>query len=413
MPVDRTTGADTGMLLEFDLGGQLLELYLDLERKLAADIARLLAAGMQSPAWAQQKLAAVRELRQAAEMLLQQAARDTDGLVAQALVLAYMRGGEAANRELAKMGTPLTVAFAAERLQQQPGMALSAIVNANRVEAAAKLARATAAFPGLGALQRMVWSLAARIRSTYLPILRWAEDVYREVIAKTALPGVLMGVLTRRRAAQVAWERLLSDGVKGFTDKSGRRWDLASYVEMAVRSGVAQAAVEGHLDRLADAKIDYVIVSDAPQECVKCRPWEGKILARTGPPGPRTIMLPSALTGQLVEVHIAGTVAEAILAGLMHPNCRHSLSAYLVGATRIPRHTADPDGDEARQQLRYMERQVRKAKLKAQAAIDPAAVKRHASGARQWQAKIREHVTATEHLGIKRQPGRELIGTAR
>lgn len=405
MPVDRTTGADTGILLELDLADTLLEIYLDLERRLAADIARRLAAGMEAPTWATDKLAAVGELRRAAQRLIAAAARDSDGLVAQALVLAYMRGGEAANRELAKYGL--------EPLTGPAEAVLREVLDARRREAMGVLARATRAFPGLGALQRMVWSLAGRLRGTFLPLLRWTEDVYRKVIAETALPSVLLGVATRRRAAQVAWEKLLGEGVTGFVDKAGRRWELASYVEMAVRAGVAQAAVEGHLDRLGEAKIDLVIISNAPQECVKCRPWEGKVLTRTGPPGRRKVMVPSAISDELVEVEIWGTLAEAIAAGLHHPNCRHSINAFLPGATRIPTNTQDPEGDKARQRLRYLERKVRKEKLHAAAVIDRTAKAVHERKARAWQAKIREHVAATEHLGIRRKPERERIGTAR
>ncbi len=48
----------------------------------------------------------------------------------------------------------------------------------------------------------------------------------------------------------------------------------------------------------------------------------------------------------LVALTAGGGVA--IADGLMHPNCRHSLNAYLHGATKVPTHTADPEGDAAR-----------------------------------------------------------------
>lgn len=415
MPVDRTTGNDTSILLELDLADRLLQIFLDLERRLVADIARLLNTGMEAPTWAQDKLLQVQELRRAATQLLAAAVQDTEGLVAQTLVLAYMRGGEAASRELATYATPAAASLLAQLGGPDvvPDETLRDIVTAQAHEAAGMLARATRAFPGLGALQRMVWSLASRLRGTFLPILRWAEDIYRQVIAETALPSVLLGVATRRREAQAAWERLLANGVTGFVDRAGRRWELASYVEMAVRSGVAQAAVEGHMDRLAEAKLDLVIVSNAAQECEKCRPWEGKVLHRVGPPGAQTITVPSARTGKPIQVEIAGSLPEAIAAGLHHPNCRHNISAFLPGATRIPTHTADPEGDKARQRLRYLERRVRKEKLLAAGALSEDARKAYERKARVWQAKIREHVTATEHLGIRRKPDRERIGTAR
>lgn len=131
------------------------------------------------------------------------------------------------------------------------------------------------------------------------------------------------------------------------------------------------------------------------------------MLARSGPHGARDVQVDHAIQDGKTTVHIAGTVDEAVLNGLMHPNCRHSLSAFLPGVTRIPTNTADPEGDAARQRLRALERKVRKQKLAAAAVIDPAAKPRLDAAVRATQKLIREHVKATAHLGIKRKPERE------
>lgn len=398
MPVDRTTAY--GPDLELDIADRLLEIYSSVERQLAADIARRLRAGMDAPDWAERKLAEAGALRRAAQALIARLAVD-DGTIAQALVLAYMRGGQAAAAEILRLG------------RQVPGTAQDAallvVLDASGAGVQRALASAVRAFPGLGALQRMVWSLASRLSGTHLPVLRWAVDSYRDVVAEGDLAPVLLGVATRRAGTQRAWERLLQQGVKGFTDTAGRNWNLATYTEMATRTGVAQAAVEGHLDRLAAAKLDLVIVSNAPQECVRCRPWEGKVLARAGVVGAREVEMRHAITGAPVQVEVAGTVAEAIAAGLMHPNCRHSLSAYLPGLTRIPTNTEDPKGDAARQKLRALERDVRKARLLEAGALTPEAKKAATAKVRAGQAAIREHVAATRALGIMRKPERERI----
>ncbi|GAA1395181.1 phage minor capsid protein [Catellatospora coxensis] len=398
MPVDRTTAY--GPNLDLDIADRLLEIYGRAERELAADIARRLQAGMDAPDWARQKLAQAGALRRSVQALLSRLATD-DGTIAQALVLAYMRGGEAATAEILRLGRQVPAAAETEALQD--------VLDATGTGVQRALSAAVRAFPQLGALQRMVWGLASRLAGTHLPVLRWAVDSYREVVAEGALAPVLLGTATRRAGTQRAWERLLTQGVTGFHDKAGRAWNLASYVEMATRTGVAQAAVEGHLDRLSAAKLDLVIVSNAPQECVRCRPWEGKVLARSGGIGPRTVEMPHAISGTPVEVEVAGTVAEAIAAGLMHPNCRHSLSAYLPGVTRIPTNTEDPEGDEARQRLRALERIVRKAKLQQAGAMTPEAAKRAEEKIRAGQAAIRAHVKATKHLGIFRKPEREQV----
>lgn len=402
MPVDRTFAQD--------LAETLTALYRDTETRLAADVARRLAADLDAPDWAQRKLAGLASLRRHTEGVLARLATRSAELVEQLLLLAYVRGARSGLEEITRLGALTELERLALGSRIDALARLARLAGKRRVAARRELDAARAALPGLEALHALAFSLVSKLRGTHVRILRWTLDAYRDVIARTAAAPVLLGVATRRRAAQVAWEQLLSEGISGFVDKSGRRWELASYVEMATRSTVAQAAVQAHLDRLGDAGIDLVIVSDAPQECVRCRPWEGRVLTRVGGPGARTVERPHAVTGAPVRVDIAGSVVQAVAEGLMHPNCRHSLSAYLPGVTRVPTHTEDTAGDKARQELRRLERQVRKWKLRAAAAIDPVAKKGAQTKVREYQARIRAHVAAT---GLHRQPAREQIGVAR
>lgn len=375
MPVDRTFGGD--------LAHALVDLYGDAEQRLIRQTALMLAAGIDRPNWATEKLAQLGRLRLFAERIVGRLDSAMAEEVERILAVAYASGGQAALDELARLagGTRADVAEIREAL------------------------------PGAEAVQRLAFSLTSTLRGTHLRILRWDLDAYRDVIARTGLPGVLLGTETRRRAAQRAWEHFLTQGVTGFVDKSGRGWELASYVEMAVRTGTAQAAVQGHLDRLGGAGIDLVVVSNAPQECVRCRPWEGKVLDRNGPGGAHTVEVQHAtVDDRMVRVHVAGSVTEAVAAGLMHPNCRHSLSGYLPGVTKASTHTADPDGDEARQQLRALERKVRLWKRRAVGALDPQAKAAAEAKVRDYQAQIRDHVDTTT---VFRQRHREQIGQAR
>lgn len=380
MPVDRA--------LAEGLAQALVDLYGNAEQAIASDLARRLKSGIRSPDWASEKLASINDLRNALERLVRKLNADVDGLAHQAITLAFRRGGLAALAELARIG-----GFSPELLAEL-------------------LAALRASLPGAEAINTLVFSLVSTLKGTHLRILRWPLDAYREVIATAALPQVLLGTTTRLAAAQHAWERLLEQGITGFVDRAGRRWELASYVEMATRTGAAQAAVQGHLDRLGAAGLDLVIVSDAVQECAKCRPWEGKVLSRTIA-GARTLEVEHAtVDDRTVRVDVAGSVLEAVARGLLHPNCRHSLSAYQPGLTKAPTNTEDPEGDKARQQLRALERRVRKAKLKAAAALDPAAARVHEARVRQLQAQIRQHI-ATAPTTLRRQRHREQIGAAR
>ena len=66
-----------------------------------------------------------------------------------------------------------------------------------------------------------------------------------------ATSQLLTGTITRQQAARDAVKRLASEGVKTFTDKSGRNWELASYAEMATRTSSGRAMIDGHTQTIA------------------------------------------------------------------------------------------------------------------------------------------------------------------
>lgn len=366
MPVSRDLAAD--------LARTLVELYATAERRLIESVAAGLKTDEYDPDWPARKLQALPELRKQAERVVAELEDDAEGEAKRKLTASYMRGGQAAQGEIETI--------------------------AGRVELSE--ARSVAA------VQRIALSLTNQLRGTHLRILRDTIDTYRRVIA-IAAPQVLLGTATRLGAAETAWNQFMRHGITGFVDRSGRSWELVSYVEMATRTSTAQAAVQGHLDRLGDAGIELVIVSDAPQECKICRPWEGKVLSWTTP-GSRQQTELSAINEQQVVVEIAGSVSEAISAGLLHPNCRHSLSAYLTGATVAPTNTADPEGDKARQRQRELERRLRAAKRMQAGALSPETKRRADQRVTAVKDQLSAHVEANNLI---RQRSREKIGTAR
>jgi hypothetical protein len=371
-----------------DLAAEVARLYEDAETALLERLAKALEADIESPRWAELKLAALGNLRTAVEEVAEALQRDTDGAVRRALVEAYNRGRQAAVAELGALDI---------------GREL--------------VARET--LPGAPAVDRLAASMADDTRPVYVRITRAVVDAYRRVVAR-ASGNVLLGTMTRRQAAQRALNQFANQGVTGFVDSAGRSWDMASYAEMAVRSVTARAAIEGHIDALGEIGVGLVIVSDAPLECELCRPWEGETLTLSGQSGPHTIQAEhvTETTGRLlrrpriVPVHVAGSLVEARAAGLFHPNCRHSLSAYLPGLTKRPPHHPTPGTTyEDTQRQREIERHIRRWKRRQAAAMDDGSRRVAGAKVRAWQAAMREHVAAHEHL--RRKPAREQIGSAR
>ena len=227
---------------------------------------------------------------------------------------------------------------------------------------------------------------------------------YQQAVAAGATE-VLGGGVTRLQAAQRVLDRLLADGIRGFTDARGRRWSLDTYVEMAVRSTTGNAAVAGHVAQLQAAGVDLVVVSDSPRECPLCRPWEGKVLSLSGRVG--AVIAPSVTGGPPVTVKVSGSLTEARAAGLQHPNCRHRLSAYLPGATKLVAPEHDSRGYEAGQRQRALERKVREWKRREALALTDDARATARRKVRDWQGELRAHVA--EHRS-KRLRYREQVG---
>lgn len=376
-----------------DLAAEVARLYEDAEAALLERLAAALEADIESPRWAELKLAAVGNLRTAVEDVANALQQNSDGAVRRALVEAYNRGRQAAVAELGALDIGRELV-------------------------------AREALPNAPAVDRLAASMAADTRPVYARITRAVVDVYRRIVSGPA-GNVLLGVATRRQASQRALNAFAQRGISGFVDKAGRSWDMASYAEMAVRSVTARAAVEGHVDVLDEMGVGLVMVSDAPLECPLCARWEGEVLTLNGPPGPHTVLAEHAAPleqprrGLLrrrpeappVVVHVAGSLIEARAAGLFHPNCRHSLAAYLPGvSTRPPHHATTGTTYEDTQRQRAIERHIRAWKRRAAVAMDEQARRSANAKVRVWQKAMREHIAAHEHL--RRKPEREQLASA-
>jgi hypothetical protein len=369
-----------------DLAAAVRTLYDDAEEAIIQRMRRALADGIESPLWAEIKLRSIGDLRAAVERITRALQQDADGAVAAALAEAYGRGRQAAVAEL------------------------GAVPEGQRAMAARVL-------PNAPAVDRLAASWANDTRPVYERVTRAVVDAYRAIVTRVSA-GPLLGTETRRAASQRALQKFAGRGITAFRDKAGRQWDIASYAEMAVRSVTARAAIEGHVDALTDLGLRLVVVSDAPLECPLCAPWEGEVLALNGLPGPRTVTAEHATEdigrfmrrrARMVPVHVVGTLTEARAAGLFHPNCRHSLSAYLPGVTQRPQAPPHPHGAtyQDTQQQRYYERQVRAWKRREAAAMDEVARRRARRRIRDYQARIRR-LTAAK--GLPRKPRREQLG---
>lgn len=316
-----------------DLARELAEavraIYEDATTKMIAAIAEQVAAGIQDEGRADMQLESYLRLIQRLDIIIDELRRGVPGAVERAIAVAYRRGSAVATKDAGDAGLP--------------GATVGAVASIGRTDA----------------IIRLLSEAMRPHEEAILQIRRQARDAYDRAVAD-AVARMLTGAGTRFEAARDAVLDLMRSGVTTFVDKSGRRWDLASYAEMATRTSAGNAMVTGNVDRLVDMGEDLVIVSNAPEECKICRQFEGEVLSVSG-----------NTRGRLSDgTTVMGTVSEARREGLFHPNCRHSLSIYLPGVTEAPTRTADPEGDKLRQRQRAFERRVRE--WKRRVAMDEA-----------------------------------------
>ncbi len=235
-------------------------------------------------------------------------------------------------------------------------------------------------------------------------VLRWPDDVWRRTIGQTST-NVLLGLDTGRQAQARAWQKVLAEGVT-FVDKADRRWNSATYVEMATRTATRRAWEAQHTQTMADHGINLVSITVGSRACEKCAAWDGKILRTdNGPTG--WITVDRADGEGTIEVYVAGTLDQAKEHGWLHPNCRCRPVSYLPGISKLEGNTHfDPEGHANEQELRRLEREVRKAKMEEAAALTPEQKKDATAKIRAKQAQIRDHVNKT---GVPRRREREQL----
>ncbi|MFF2309206.1 phage minor capsid protein [Streptomyces albidoflavus] len=353
------------------------DLYAGAEERLLGIIARQLAAGLEAPGWVEAKLAAVQQVRRASQAVVDELGKAVSLDVFDAVAEAYNVGHRAAVAELGALSED------AGRLVDDR-------------------------LPQAQAVDRLAQEAVDVVTATHRSILRAVVDTFRAVVSSVAATP-LLGTGTRRQATQDALRQFADAGIRAFVDQAGRRWSLPSYAEMAVRTATARAATEAHTRTLTEHGVDLVVVSNSPRECPLCRPWERTVLTIGGPAGPRTVEVEHAVEdGRTVRVRVAGSLDEARAAGLQHPNCRHSVSAYTPGLTEVDDAEPDPAGYEAGQRQRAIERNIRKWKRRQAVALDPQEQRAAAGKVRQWQGAMRHHLTA--HPDLRRLRHREQPG---
>lgn len=348
-----------------DIGHAIAERYRRIEDALRGTLERLTEQHLEVPADTLARYRAIQELREQAEQLVRTVNPDD---------LARWATSEAAMGASAEISRVLLdfPAYAARGVKQVTSLTAG----------------------GAYAVAAVELDLRDQLRALNARILRAPVDAYQAMTSKH-VGGLLSGITTNQALHRRILDEYLADGITGFTDKSGRRWTIGAYSEMATRTAAARAWRDQSVASMTAAGITTFTPVIGNSACAKCGQWIGKTLG----PQPGTITVPHAITAEPVTLHVDATVDEWRGSGANHPNCRCVLTVSLPGGPDPSKHsTYDPEKQADRERLRELERDIRAAKRNGDQGEVKAA-----------QSALREHVKQT---GIIRRRYREQLSFA-
>ena len=228
-------------------------------------------------------------------------------------------------------------------------------------------------------------------------VLRRMDDVYRQTIFRAQV-HYNTGTVSLEQAIDMATKDFLEKGIDAITYSDGKKVNIASYAEMALRTANHRVYLMAEGKKRQEMGLYLVVVSAHTTSCELCVPWQGEII------------IDDVYGGGSKKVGDYPLLSEAMEEGLMHPNCRHNLSTYFPGITTLPK---VPDEEKAlqnykrEQQQRHIERQIRKYKRLAEGSIDEENRKKYNAKVREWQGIMREFLK--ENPQLRRSYRREKV----
>lgn len=378
---------------EEQLAVEIRRIYEDAQFRLMSMVANRLVSGPGDIAeWQAAKLAELGQLLRDTRKVSNALNKQIPNEISKIIELAHIAGNQSAVDDLTAVLEAINAGD--EEMTEQIQMALFPDKVPDKIAIDATIS----SMAGINtvAIEALAGATTGVLMDRHTILVRAVDDVYRKIVTEV-VGSALTGVETRREVTQRIVDKFLGSGITIFKtepDKNGRvrHWDIASYSEMATRSAIGQASLEGHMAQQTKFGFDLVQISDHHEECDLCRPWEGKVLSVEGKtPGKKTL-------------------AEAIKAGLFHPNCGHRGNTYFEGITKPLTKTADPAGYEERKKQRYIERQIRAWKKRQAVAVTDRAKQQTAAKVAEWEETMADFISET---GRRRKKEREQTKKAR
>ena len=256
-------------------------------------------------------------------------------------------------------------------------------------------------------MERLMQDVVQVEQTAETAALRTMDDVYRRTVNRAQL-AMAAGETTLTKAIDMAVREFLEKGLNSIVYRDGRHVDIADYVRMVLRTTSTRAQLQGKSKRFAELGYDTVLISQYGGCSETCEPWQGRAYIDDV-----FTIWNGEINGDSGKSMYCGKwfplLSSAIRGGLFHPNCRHTMSLYIDGVTKIPPPIPAEQirkQRELEQKQRVMERKIRKLKRLEAGTQDPQAVKEYGRKLKQAQQEMKAFVDEN-HDVLRRDYERE------
>ncbi len=229
-----------------------------------------------------------------------------------------------------------------------------------------------------------------------------AGSIYSDIVHKADIM-VQTGGYTPQQAVEKAALEAADKGLNcveyQLADGGVRRVNVASYVEMALRTSSRRAALTAEGAKRSQWGEFLVVSPTLHSTCDSCQIWQGRVLIddvySEGKSNGKHPLLSDAIKP---PSHFLG------------PNCRHPLVTYFEGVTQIP---TKSDWDqtqksyEAEEKQRYLERGLRAWKRREAIATSEKEQLKAKDKLKEWTERLKAHLA--ENPQLRRDRARETI----
>ncbi len=239
--------------------------------------------------------------------------------------------------------------------------------------------------------------------------LRMMDDVYREVVYKAEIHHAT-GAVTMPQAVDQAVKDFLERGINCIEYSNGRRVNIATYAEMALRTASLRSKLRGEAAKRRELGVDTVLVSQYGACSDTCLPWQGRVYIDDVWGNSGNLWIVDG-RGQSINGKWYPLLSEAVDGGLFHPNCRHGVTTWYEGVSRMPTPldvTAVRERSRLEQRQRELERKVRKWKRLEEGSQTPEAIAKYKRRRLDAQKTLREFVRQHDDV-LRRDYWREKV----